>query len=58
MFVRSKVVKGATYFQVIEGFRDEQGRVRIEQLAAWASTRRPKMPSRRTKNVWRGWGDG
>jgi hypothetical protein len=34
MFIRRKVVKGQTYYQAVEGYRDEQGRVRHRNLAA------------------------
>jgi hypothetical protein len=34
MFVRSKVVKGLTYYQLVEGYRDSEGRVRHRNLAS------------------------
>ena len=32
MYVRAKVVKGETYYQVVEGYRDEAGRVRHRNI--------------------------
>src|SRR3954447_13846248 len=34
MFVRSKVVKGHTYYQLVEGYRDGSGRVRHRTVAS------------------------
>jgi hypothetical protein len=34
MFVRSKVVKGRTYYQMVEGYRDELGRVRHRNIVS------------------------
>jgi hypothetical protein len=32
VYVRAKVVKGGTYYQVVEGYRDEAGRVRHRNI--------------------------
>jgi hypothetical protein len=42
VFIRSKVVKGATYFQVIEGYRDEQGRVRHRTVGSLGQCPTPR----------------
>ena len=34
MYVRAKVVKGATYYQLVEGYRDDTGRVRHRTLVS------------------------
>jgi hypothetical protein len=34
MYIRSKVVKGATYYQVVDGYRDAEGRVRHRTVAS------------------------
>ena len=42
MFVRSKVVKGRTYHQVIEGYRDEAGKVRHRTVVSLGRSPTPK----------------
>jgi L-alanine-DL-glutamate epimerase-like enolase superfamily enzyme len=41
MFIRSKVVKGETYYQAVEGYRDEQGRVRHRTVASLGRSATP-----------------
>jgi hypothetical protein len=42
MFIRSKVVKNQTYYQVVEGYRDEQGRVRHRTVGSLGQCPTPK----------------
>jgi hypothetical protein len=41
MFIRRKVAKGETYYQAVEGYRDEQGRVRHRTVASLGRSATP-----------------
>lgn len=34
MYIRSKVVEGRTYYQIVQGYRDEAGKVRHRTIAS------------------------
>jgi len=60
MFVRSRVVKGHTYYQLVHGYRDEAGAVRqktlslgpfetVEEALAFEKRQLPKYKRKRTE---------
>ena len=49
VFIRSRVSKGHTYYQAVEGYRDENGVVRQRTFSVWGATIEEALAAERSR---------